>query len=149
MHLDLGGPGAGDVSKRELLSGISATASFNRWAGFDVVRAGDGECEIRMPWRPDEMGQYGGFLHAGMIGALLDTACGFAAVTVVPDGQSVLASQFSVSCLAVAAGDEFVAVGRVVKAGRKQIFTAGELHAVVGAERKLVATATTILVPTG
>lgn len=134
---------------RELLRDISATASFNRWAGFEVLRAGGGECELLMPWRAEEMGQYGGFLHAGLIGALLDTACGFAAVTVVPEGQSVLASQFSVNCLAVAAGDEFVATGRVIKAGRKQIFTAGELHAVAGDERKLVATATTILVPTG
>lgn len=138
-----------ETSMRELLRDISATASFNRWAGFEVVRAGGGECELRMPWRPEDMGQYGGFLHAGMIGALLDTACGFAAVTVVPEGQSVLASQFAVSCLAVAAGDEFISIGRVVKSGRKQIFTAGELFAVTGEQRKLVATATTLLVPTG
>jgi len=124
----------------------SATASFNRWAGFHVVRAVEGECELRMAWRPEDMGQYSGFLHSGMIAALLDTACGFAAATMA--GWSVLASQFSMNCLAPAVGDEFVAIGRVVKLGRRQIFTSGELHAVRNGEPKLVATATTLLVST-
>ncbi len=123
----------------------SSTASFNRWAGFEVLRVADGECDLRMNWRPDDMGQYGGFLHAGMVAALLDTACGFAAATVA--GWSVLSSQFSMNCLAPAAGDHFIAEGRVVKAGRKQIFTAGELHAVRDDTRRLVATASTLLVP--
>ena len=60
---------------------LSATASLNTWAGFEVVRMADGECELTMSWRAAEMGQYAGFLHAGMIAALLDTACGFAAHT--------------------------------------------------------------------
>ena len=126
---------------------LTATASFNRWAGFEVIRVVDGECELRMVWRPENMGQYAGFLHAGMIAALLDTACGFAATTT--SGLSVLASQFSMHCLAPAVGEEFVAIGRVVKAGRKQIFTSGELFAVLAGERKLVAAATTLLVPGG
>ena len=42
---------------------------------------GAGECDLRMAWRADDMGQYSGFLHAGLIAALLDTACGFAANT--------------------------------------------------------------------
>ena len=104
------------------------TASFNRWADVEVVRVVDGECELRMVWRPEDMGQYAGFLHAGMIAALLDTACGFAATTT--SGLSVLSSQFSMHCLAPAVGEEFVAIGRVVKAGRKQIFTSGELFGV-------------------
>jgi uncharacterized protein (TIGR00369 family) len=131
----------------ERLREVTATASFNRWAGFEVTRVVDGECELRMVWRPDDMGQYAGFLHAGMIAAMLDTACGFAATTT--SGLSVLASQFAMNCLAPAVGEEFVAVGRVVKAGRKQIFTSGELFAVRDGERKLVATATTLLVPGG
>jgi len=124
---------------------LTETASFNRWARFEVIRVVDGECELRMVWRPEDMGQYAGLLHAGMIAALLDTACGFAATTT--SGLSVLASQFSMHCLAPAVGEEFVAIGRVVKAGRKQIFTSGELFAVREGKRKLVATATTLLVP--
>jgi uncharacterized protein (TIGR00369 family) len=131
----------------EQLRALTTTASFNRWAGFEVTRVDDGLCELRMVWRPDDMGQYAGFLHAGMIAALLDTACGFAAVAT--SGSAVLSSQFAMNCLAPAVGEEFVAIGRVVKAGRKQIFTSGELHAISNGERKLVATATTLLVPGG
>jgi uncharacterized protein (TIGR00369 family) len=114
---------------------------------MEVVRMGEGECELRMPWRADEMGQYSGFLHAGLIAALLDTACGFAANTMARGG--VLSSHVAINCLAPAVGDEFHASGRVVKAGRKQIFTAGDLFAVHDGRSKLVATASAILVPTG
>jgi len=124
---------------------LSATASFNQWAGFDVVRVVPGECDLRLDWRGDDMGQYAGFLHAGLIAALLDTACGFAAAVIV---GPVLSSHFSVNCLAPAVGDEFVALGRVVKAGRKQVVTSGELHAHRDGSSKLVAMATTILIPT-
>ena len=123
---------------------LSATAQFNQWAGFEVADMAEGVCELVMAWRPD-MGQYNGFLHAGLIAALLDTACGFAAHTMAAGG--VLSSHFSVDCLAPAVGREFRALGRVVKAGRRQIFTSGELYAFAGEEPKLVATANAILVP--
>jgi uncharacterized protein (TIGR00369 family) len=123
---------------------LSETASFNRWAGLEVLFMSEGRCELRLQWRPEEMGQYSGFLHAGVIAALLDTACGFAA-----DAASggVLTSHFSVNCLAPAVGSEFRAIGSVVRAGRKQIFTTGELRAVGDSGSKLVATAEVILVP--
>ena len=126
---------------------LSATATFNRWAGLEVIRMSEGECELRLPWRAEEMGQYSGFLHAGLIAALLDTACGFAAHTMAQG--SVLSSHVAINCLAPAVGREFQASGRVVKAGRKQIFTAGELFVIEDDRSKLVATATAILVPTG
>ena len=129
----------------ERLRELTTTASFNQWAGIEVVRVEDRACELRMVWRPEDMGQYAGFLHAGVIAALLDTACGFAATTT--SGLSVLSSQFAMNCLAPAVGEEFVAIGRVVKAGRKQVFTSGELFGVRDGQRKLVATATALLVP--
>ena len=58
----------------DTLQAINKTAAFNRWAGFEVTRAADGEAELRMAWREEDMGQYAGFLHAGLIGAMLDTA---------------------------------------------------------------------------
>ncbi|HEY2257400.1 MAG TPA: PaaI family thioesterase [Variovorax sp.] len=135
----------------DTLKAINETAAFNRWAGFEVTRASEGEAELRMRWRADDMGQYAGFLHAGLIGALLDTACGFAAATVA---GRVLASHFSVNCIAPAVGREFIASGHVVKAGRKQVFASAELHALgdagagqEGGQRKLVATGQAILVP--
>ncbi|WP_398497271.1 PaaI family thioesterase [Variovorax sp.] len=129
----------------DTIQALNRTAAFNRWAGFEVVRAEKGEAELRMAWREADMGQYAGFLHAGMIGALLDTVCGFAAATVA---GRVLASHFSVDCMAPALGRVFVARGRVVKAGRKQVFTAAELFGEVeDGTLKLLATGSTILVP--
>ena len=126
------------------LRAINAMAPFNRWCGIEVVEAGDGHATITMPWRP-EVGQYAGFLHAGLVGALIDTACGFAAVTVV---GRVLASHYSVNCLRPAVGERFIARARVVKPGKTQVFTACELFAINGEGEKLVATGETLLTVT-
>ena len=125
------------------IRGINETAAFNRWCGIEVLAAGEGRAEIALAWR-DDLGQYAGFLHAGLVGALVDTACGFAAATLA---GRVLASHFSVNCLRPAVGERFVARARVVKPGRTQVFTACELFAVVGGEEKLVATGETLLTP--
>jgi len=122
---------------------LSETAAFNRWAGFEVLAAGDGRAELKLPWRAN-LGQYAGFLHASMIGGMIDTACGFAAFT---RSGRVLASHSSVNCLAPATGDAFVARARVVKAGRRQVFAHAELFALRGAAEHLVATGDVILVP--
>ncbi|WP_447802657.1 PaaI family thioesterase [Pseudomonas serbica] len=128
----------------DTLKQINSTSAFNRWAGFEVTRAESGEAELTLAFRETDMAQYAGFLHAGLIGALLDTACGFAAGTVA---GNVLASHFSVNCLAPAVGEVFIARGRVVKAGKKQVFAHAELFAQSGDQLKLVATGDAILVP--
>ena len=120
---------------------INQTAAFNQWCGIEVISAEPGRVEIAMPWRP-EAGQYSGFLHAGLVGALIDTACGFAAATMV---GRVLASHYSVNCLRPAVGERFVARARVVKPGKSQVFTSCELYAQAGGSEKLVATGETLL----
>jgi uncharacterized protein (TIGR00369 family) len=125
------------------IRGINDTAAFNRWCGVQVLSAGEGRAEIALAWRED-LGQYAGFLHAGLVGALIDTACGFAAATLV---GRVLASHFSDICLRPAVGERFIARARVVMPGRTQVFTACELFAVAGGEEKLVATGETLLTP--
>lgn len=125
----------------EQLRAINNLAAFNQWAGIEVTRAEPGLAEICMPWRR-EAGQYSGFLHAGLIGALIDTACGFAAATVA--GQ-VLASHYSVNCLRPAVGERFLARARVVKAGKSQVFTTCDLFAESNGSERLVATGETIL----
>lgn len=127
----------------EQLRGISRQAEFNQWLGLEVVSAAPGEVQIHINWKK-EMGQYSGFLHAGIQGALIDTACGFAAATM---SGRVLASQFTVRCLRPAVGEHFRAAARVMKPGRQQIFTTAELYATQDGEEKLVATGDTLLVP--
>ena len=124
------------------LQAINQSAEFNRWCGLEVISASAGQVELGMRWRA-EFGQYSGFLHAGLIGALIDTACGFAAVTVA--GRGVLAAHYSVNCLRPAQGERFVARARVVRAGKTQVFTACDLFAVTPQGEKLVATGETLL----
>ena len=128
------------------LSALNGSAAFNRMAGFEVLAATDGAAEIRMQWR-DDFTQYAGHLHAGMIAALLDTACGFAAATLV---GSVTASHFSMNCLKPAVGRHFVAKGTTVRAGRRQVFARAELFAEdEQGKMSMVATGETVLVPLG
>ena len=130
-----------DVLSR--IRAINETAPFNRWCGIEVVSAEPGAVTIAAAWKP-EFGQYSNFLHAGLIGALIDTACGYAAASLV---GRVLASHYSVNCLRPAVGERFIARARVVKPGRSQVFTACELFAQTGASEKLVATGETLLMP--
>lgn len=125
-----------------LVRKINGSAEFNRWCGFEVVSAVPGAVELSMLWRK-EAGQYSGFLHAGVVGALIDTACGFAAATVA--GPRLLAAHFSVNCLRPASGQRFIARARVVKPGKQQVFTACELFAVEDGAERLVATGETLL----
>ena len=136
---------AADDTARDAVITLNANAAFNRRVGFEVMSAGSGAAELRLPWR-DDLGQYAGFLHAAMIAGMIDTACGFAAYTLV---GNVLASHFSVNCLETAAGDAFVARARVVKAGRRQVFTHADLFALNGGEERLVAIGEAIFVPVG
>ncbi|QQX86640.1 PaaI family thioesterase [Cupriavidus necator] len=131
-----------DSNVLSALREINLQAAFNRWGGFEVLEAEPGRVALGLSWR-EEFGQYSGFLHAGMVAALIDTACGFAAVTSVR--TRVLAAHFSVNCIRPAVGERFVARARVVKAGKSQVFTACELSAQSDGNEKLVATGEAIL----
>ena len=125
----------------DAMRAYSRTSAFNVLHGIEIERAEAGEAELSMPWRP-EAGQYQGFLHAGLIGALVDTACGCAAATVV---GRVLASRYSVNCLRPAVGQRFVVRARVVKAGRNVVFTAADVFAEADGRQTLVANGETML----
>ena len=102
---------------------VNELAKFNSWLGLKVVSASDGKAEVRVTWR-EEFGQYAGYLHAGLIAALLDTACGFAVYTL---SGKVLASQFSMRSLRPTIAKTFVVTGHVIQPGKQQIFVAAEL----------------------
>ncbi|MCZ6766435.1 MAG: PaaI family thioesterase [bacterium] len=97
-----------------------------------------GAVRIRMPFN-DAFTQQDGFLHAGVVATLLDSACGYAAMSLLPRGGRVLAVEFKLNLCAPAIGEEFLAWGTVKRAGRTLTVTTGELFAVENDERKLVA----------
>ena len=85
--------------------------------GARLERVAPGEVEIRLPFRLDLTQQHG-FLHAGVTASAMDSACGYAALSLMPAGVGVLSIEFKTNLLAPAGGDELIARGRVVRAGR-------------------------------
>lgn len=116
---------------------------------IDSVRAG--RVVLLMPHRADLTQQHG-FLHAGMVAAALDSACGYAAFTLMPAGAGVLTIEFKINLLAPARGPLLHLEGQVTKAGRTISVVDGHAFQFEpgSTERKLVATMTaTIMTVTG
>ncbi len=86
------------------------------------------------------LSQQDGYLHAGVVVATLDTACGYAALTLMPADAEVLTVELKVNLLAPASGDRLVAEGEVVRAGRTLTVCRGDAYAEQGTERLHVAT---------
>jgi uncharacterized protein (TIGR00369 family) len=103
-----------------------------------LVAVRPGEVTIEMPYR-DDLTQQGGFIHAGIITAIVDTACGCAAFTLMPPGVDVLTVEYKINLMSPAVGERFRAVGRVVKPGRTITVCAGEVAAVSSQGEKLIA----------
>jgi uncharacterized protein (TIGR00369 family) len=112
--------------------------------GATLARVAPGEVEIALPFR-EELTQQHGFLHAGAVTSAVDSACGYAALTLMPAGAAVLSVEFKVNLLAPAEGERFLARGRVVRAGRTLTVCTGEVVAIRGAEEKTVALMTATL----
>ncbi len=85
--------------------------------GAELERVLPGEVAIQLPFREDLTQQHG-VLHAGAVTAIVDSACGYAAFSLMERGTGVLSVEFKVNMLAPAAGETFLAIGRVVRAGR-------------------------------
>lgn len=97
-----------------------------------------GYCEIALAPRP-EVSQQHGYVHAGILATLVDSAGGYAGYTLFPHESSVLTVEFKLNLLAPAQGERIVAEGFVVKPGRTLAITRGEVHAERGGARVLVA----------
>lgn len=101
---------------------------FMSTIGARLERVAPGEVTIAISHRPDLVQQHG-FLHAGVVTSVVDSACGYAALSLMEPGAAVLSVEFKVNLLAPAAGAEFLAIGRVVKSGRTLMVCTGELRA--------------------
>ena len=96
--------------------------SFSRQAimstlGARLAAVQPGEVTIELPFR-DDLTQQNGFLHAGVSTTVVDSACGYAALSLMPEDCDVLSVEFKVNLLAPAQGQLFRATGKVVKAGK-------------------------------
>jgi uncharacterized protein (TIGR00369 family) len=108
--------------------------------GMRLLRVAPGEVEIGLGFREDLTQQHG-YLHAGVVAAAVDTACGYAALTLTEAGAEVLSVEFKLNLLSPAAGERFVARARVVRAGRNITVCSGDVFALKGGgEEKVVAT---------
>jgi uncharacterized protein (TIGR00369 family) len=89
--------------------------------------------------------QQHGFVHAGAVSAIADSAAGYAALSLMPAGRGVLTTEYKINLLAPALGDRIVARGRVVKAGRTLTLAQTEVFAESDGEEKLIALLTATL----
>ena len=109
--------------------------------GIEIVWLKPGEIELKMPYAPAYTQQHG-FTHAGVIATALDSACGYAAFSLMPADAAVLTVEFKTNLLAPAKGEYFLIRGRVVKLGRTITVCDGQAFAVLGGNEKLIATMT-------
>ena len=107
--------------------------------GARLERVAPGEVDVRVPFR-EAISQHHGFVHAGALTTAVDTACGYAALSLMPPGAGVLSIEFKVSLMSPGRGEAILARGRVVKPGRNVTFCQGEVFAVEGGAERLVAT---------
>jgi uncharacterized protein (TIGR00369 family) len=107
--------------------------------GAELADVAAGHVAIVVPVEP-RLSQQHGFLHAGVVVAALDTACGYAALTLMPDDAEVLTVELKVNLLAPAIGDRIVADGEVVRAGGTLTVCRGDAYGEQGSERSHVAT---------
>jgi uncharacterized protein (TIGR00369 family) len=97
--------------------------------GARLAHVGEGEVHIAMPFAP-ALSQQHGYAHAGSITSIVDSACGYAALTRAPSSShEVVTAEFKVNFMRPAIGRRFVAVGKVVQAGRSMAVATGEVRA--------------------
>lgn len=116
-----------------------ARQQFMHTLGAKLARIAPGEVDIAMNFDA-ALTQQHGFLHAGAITSIADSACGYAALSLMPPNAEVLSVEFKVNLLAPARGENFLAQGRVLKAGRTLTVCQGEVYVVEENGKRLIAT---------
>ncbi|MCW5958687.1 MAG: PaaI family thioesterase [Pyrinomonadaceae bacterium] len=106
--------------------------------GAMLTRIDPGEVDIEMPFSA-ALSQQHGFLHAGITAAIADSACGFAALTLMDEDSEVLSVEFKINLLSPAVGEKFRAEGRVLRSGRNISVVRGEVFAIRDLNEKIVA----------
>ena len=110
-----------------------------RHLGAEMAALAPGECEIRVPYRA-ELTQQHGYFHAGVTAAIADSACGYAAYSLMPANYSVLTVEYKINLVAPAAGEILIARARVVRSGKTLKVCAADVFASKDGSETLCAT---------
>jgi uncharacterized protein (TIGR00369 family) len=128
------------VTQRESIVRDSfSRQGFMKTLGAEISVLDHGQVEIRVPYRPT-LTQQNGFIHAGVLTSILDSACGYAAMSVGPEKHDVLSVEFKVNLLAPAKGERFVARAAVKRAGKNLTVCTADAFAIQNGQEKVVAT---------
>ncbi|MBA3012069.1 MAG: PaaI family thioesterase [Proteobacteria bacterium] len=106
--------------------------------GITLEEISPGRVVLNMPYNEAYTQQHG-FVHAGILSTALDSACGYAAFSLMPEEAAVLSIEYKVNLLAPAKGEKFIITGQVLKAGRTLTVCQSEAYAVSEGKKKLVA----------
>ena len=107
--------------------------------GAELTRVEPGIIEITLPYRAD-LAQQHGYLHAGIVTTIADSACGYAAYSLMPPNSEVLSVEFKVNLLRPAKGETFSAVAEVVKSGKTLTVVGADVFGIDEGRRDLIAT---------
>jgi uncharacterized protein (TIGR00369 family) len=121
-----------------------AKQGLMRTLGATLTSITPGQVEIALVPRP-EVSQQHGFVHAGAVSAIADSAAGYAALSIMPMDRGVLTTEFKINLLVPATGDRIVARGKVVKAGRTLTLAQTEVVAESEGKERLIALLTATL----
>jgi uncharacterized protein (TIGR00369 family) len=113
--------------------------AFMSTLGAKLTVVGEGVVEIRLPFS-SKLTQQHGYLHAGAVTAVMDSACGYAALSLAPNDKDVLTVEFKQNLLAPAVGDALIAKGHVKRAGKTLTICTADAFAITESGEKLVAT---------
>ena len=144
----MGSGGALDPAVATAVRASFARQGLMRSIGAEIAELGHGTCTIRLSFA-EAVGQQGGFFHGGIVGAVGDTAGGYAALTTMPTGSEVLTAEYKLNFLRPAAGTQLLATGTVLRAGRTLTVARVDVHAVAGGLPRLCAAMQQTLVRTG
>ena len=120
------------------------TLTLMRTLGAQLRAVAPGEVEIDLPFRAD-LTQHHGYIAAAVLTAIVDVACGYAAMTLMPPDASVLTIEYKVNFLSAAQGERMIARGKVVRPGRTVTVCTGDVVAVAEGSEKIVATMLTTM----
>ena len=119
-------------------------SSFARQAamvelGIEITTVQAGFVKLSMPY-DKRFTQQHGFMHAGILTTALDSACGYAAFSLMPEDAAVLTVEFKTNLLAPARGESFIFLGNVIKPGRTLTVCEAQAFSIAGSDKRLVAT---------